>query len=116
MRLELQPLGVNVITFILGTIKTTFFENAPRIPLAEDSAYRSATMYMENAAQGKTSPMPMDPNVLAERMVQDMVNGGTGKTWRGGLVSMVKFMANWVPTIITVSALIYRAVGKFSYT
>jgi len=103
MRLELQPLGINVLTFILGTVKTTFFENVPRVALREESAYKSAAVYVENAAQGKTSPSPMDPDVLAERLVQDMVCGASGKVWRGGLASVVKFIANWMPTWVTVS-------------
>ncbi len=70
-------------------------------------------MYMENAAQGKTSPMPMDPKVLGEQLVKDMVNGASGKTWRGGLAWVVKFWLSWVPIWITVSDFTYRSVEAF---
>jgi 1-acylglycerone phosphate reductase len=43
LRLEMKPLGVNVITVITGAIETNIFTNAPeQQPLPEDSLYKPA--------------------------------------------------------------------------
>ncbi|ERF70514.1 hypothetical protein EPUS_07371 [Endocarpon pusillum Z07020] len=66
LRLELQPLGVDVVTAMVGCINTEFCaKDIPSI-LPSDSFYRSIERYIEDSAAGKPSPTGMDVNVFAE--------------------------------------------------
>ncbi|KAH8901679.1 NAD(P)-binding protein [Thozetella sp. PMI_491] len=49
MRLELQPFGIRVVNLLTGSVKSTFFDNAPKATLPESSLYNVAKEQVEIA-------------------------------------------------------------------
>jgi 1-acylglycerone phosphate reductase len=73
LRLELQPFGIKVINLATGSVKSTFFDNAPDSTLPLSSLYNVAKERIERSmsreVQDKTG---MDPAKWAEAVVKDL--------------------------------------------
>lgn len=98
LRLELEPLGVRVVTVMCGSADTPMFTKPGgqmRLPKAsyyynvQDAAYKERMDH-----QGKA----MKVEVLADRLVTDLLSGTKGPIWRGALASLVRFMTWAFPT------------------
>jgi len=101
MRLELEPLGVKVITAMIGMTESKFTDNLPEIVLPEGSRYRPAEKYIQMAGtpgQGNLKKFEMPLDKLAPKLVGDILNGKTGLVWRGGMSTMVRYFSALMPT------------------
>jgi len=104
LRLELQPLGVNVITAMVGMVRSRFHDNMPPVVLPEDSFYKpvenwiSATIRVgEDMAKYQ---MPIDQ--FAEELAGDILAGKTGHIYKGGMSSTLRLFKWLMPTWILV--------------
>ncbi|OJJ64554.1 hypothetical protein ASPSYDRAFT_26545 [Aspergillus sydowii CBS 593.65] len=102
LRLEVAPLGVKVITVMTGIVATNMFSNAPHDALPENSYYKMANEEIAVLASGeKFVGTAMPPAVYAEGVVNDVLSGYSGMTWRGKIASMGWFIYSYFPTWLT---------------
>lgn len=104
MRLELQPLGVRVISLVTGAIATNIMTGASVADLPESSPYKvesveAAIVKMTSAKDGiKRTPA----DEYAKMVVNDTLGGSSGRIWRGQMAGMVNFMNKLIPASIIV--------------
>lgn len=98
MRLELEPLGVRVVTVMCGSADTPMFDKPGgrmRLPEAshyhgvEEAAYRERMDHRSKATR---------VDVLAERLVRAVVGGARGVVWRGAFSTIVRLITWAFPT------------------
>src|SRR5215469_16009290 len=104
LRLELQPLGVNVITAMVGMVRSRFHDNLPPVVLPEDSFYKPVENWiLATTRVGEEMvkyQMPIDQ--FAEELVGDILAGKTGHIYKGGMSSTLRFFKWLMPTWILV--------------
>ena len=110
MRIELEPLGVRVLTGMTGSANTPMFSKpGGQMRLAESSYYHSIqeTAYKERMEHKESA---MEVGVLAEKLVTAIVGGSKGLTWHGALAPSVRYMVWLLPTS-TVDGMVNKARG-----
>lgn len=100
MRIELQPLGVRVITGMIGAVQTPIHDNAGALVLPEGSYYEVVKETISKQRQGEMKPGAEKPEVAARNIVSDIVGGKSGLIWRGGMASVVRYLAYWTPGLL----------------
>jgi len=97
LRLELEPLGVRVVTSVCGSVDTPMF-NRPggKMKLSKTSHYRDI---VETAFQERTSHQgkSMHVDVFAEQIIGDVLGGAKGEVWRGSFAGLVRFARCFFP-------------------
>ncbi|KAK3115816.1 hypothetical protein LTR53_004493 [Teratosphaeriaceae sp. CCFEE 6253] len=97
LRIELDPLGVRVVTIICGSVNTPMFTKpGSRLELpkssyylgVEDAAYKERMEHRKQASQ---------VDRLAEGLVHDILGGARSPVWRGALAPTVRFMTWALP-------------------
>lgn len=105
MRLELQPLGIRVISLVTGAVATNIMTGASVADLPESSPYKVRSV--EDAIAKMTSindgikRTPADE--YAKLVVNDTLAGSSGRIWRGQMAGLVSFMSKFIPASIIVS-------------
>lgn len=103
LRLELAPLGVTVITGMLGNIESNFHANDSwQGLLPESSRYKSVEAQISKSAEGKVGPKKEKVDDLARRLVGDILSGTSGQVWRGAMAQTVRVLAYHAPTRVLV--------------
>ncbi|KAE8154394.1 hypothetical protein BDV25DRAFT_126495 [Aspergillus avenaceus] len=97
LRLELRPLGVSVLTIMVGTVTTTFHANEPEVILPPTSRYTAIRDTISQWATGKAGPKGCSVTEFAELIVDDVL-GGNGVIWRGPNSGAVWFVSRWFPS------------------
>ncbi len=112
LRLELEPLGVRVVTAMLGLTKSKFHDNLAEVVLGEDSRYKQVEKHVQMAripGQGSVGRFEMPVEKLAENVCSDVLGGKSGLIWRGGLSTTMRFlkalMPNWFFVRVLTSSL-----------
>jgi 1-acylglycerone phosphate reductase len=104
LRLELNPLGVKVITVMVGMVSTRFHENTPLVTLPEDSFYGPVEKFISATAKVPEDmakhQMPADR--FAEELVQEILAGKTGPIYKGGMSSILRLFKWLMPTWLLV--------------
>jgi 1-acylglycerone phosphate reductase len=98
LRVELEPLGVRVVTVMCGSADTPMFgKPGGKMNLPETSYYYNVqdAAYKERMDHQKTA---MNVEVLADKLVKDIIGGTSGVIWHGALASLVRFMTWAFPT------------------
>jgi 1-acylglycerone phosphate reductase len=94
MRLELEPLGVRVVTALLGSVDTPIFgKPGGQMKLPKTSYYYEIqeNAYRQRMAhQGES--MKVEP--FAKELVNDILSGNRGPIWHGSFAALVRF-ATW---------------------
>ncbi|KAK3293831.1 uncharacterized protein B0H64DRAFT_342907 [Chaetomium fimeti] len=97
MRLELEPLGVRVVTAMCGSVDTPIF-NRPggQMNLPKTSHYYDV---QETATKERTSHQgeSMSTDVFCEQIIGDILGGAKGQVWRGTFAGLVRFASTWFP-------------------
>ena len=104
LRLELAPLGVSVVTLLLGTVATPFFAKQPPFELPRSSRYIVIKKTIARWASGEATPKGCSADELAESVLEDVVgvrNGGL--VWKGQHSFAVWFVSRWLPQFVLVS-------------
>lgn len=94
LRLELEPLGVRVVTVMCGSVDTPMFTKpSGRLNLPEASSYRGVR---EAAYKERMDHRTKASNVdnLAEQVVKNVLGGTKGLLWLGAMSTIVRF-ATW---------------------
>ncbi|KAJ4287148.1 hypothetical protein N0V90_012546 [Kalmusia sp. IMI 367209] len=98
LRLELEPLGVRVVTVMCGSADTPMFgKPSGRMKLSETSHYYNVqeTAYKERLDHQSKA---MKVHVLADKLVKDILGGAKGKIWHGAFAPLVRFITWAFPT------------------
>ncbi|KAK3329227.1 hypothetical protein B0H66DRAFT_17089 [Apodospora peruviana] len=101
-RLELEPLGVRVVTLNVGQVKSEFFSDLPtEMKLPGTSYYLPVKERLDRMLRPDWSTRAPDTTAFAEQVVGDILGGKTGLVWRGGYSTMAKFF-HLLPTWLMV--------------
>ncbi|KAH0377665.1 hypothetical protein KCU92_g9112, partial [Aureobasidium melanogenum] len=96
LRIEMQPLGVRVITAMVGEVETKIYANGGVSPtLPATSFYISIKDIIFKQGMGQLQAENEDPEVTAENLVKDVLSGRNGHVWRGGVAGRAKY-ASWL--------------------
>lgn len=97
-KLELEPLGVRVVTVMCGSADTPMFgKPGGRMRLPETSYYdgvQDAAHRERMEHRGKAVKV----QVLADKLVGDILGGARGPVWHGALASITRFSTWAFPT------------------
>lgn len=91
LRCELRPLGVRVVTCMVGSVDTPIFNRAGgKMDLPETSYYYRIPdhAYKQRMDHQKES-MKVEP--FAEQLVKDILDTNQGKVWRGTLAAAARW-------------------------
>ena len=102
LRLELAPLGVTVITGMLGHIESSFHVNDSWQGLSESSTYKSVESQIAKSAEGKVGPKKEKAEDFARRFVDDVLRGASGQVWRGAMAQTVRAIGHHAPMSVLV--------------
>ncbi|KAH8880854.1 NAD(P)-binding protein [Thozetella sp. PMI_491] len=73
LRLELEPFGIRVVNLVTGSVKSTFFDNAPKATLPPTSLYNAGKERIERAMSSEEQEkIGSDPTKWAESVVRDL--------------------------------------------
>ncbi|MCJ1285459.1 hypothetical protein MMC26_004799 [Xylographa opegraphella] len=97
LRLELAPFNINVITAMLGVVKSNLHVNSAEYSLPPDSMYKPVEKNINDSDLGKDVPKAMEAEVFANRLVKDILNGKKGLVWRGNMAHVVKWTKSLLP-------------------
>ena len=103
LRLELAPLGVRVITAMLGSVESNFHTDDAWRGLPASSLYKSVEAQVTRTAAGQAGPKKEGVGEFAARFADDITNGASGQVWRGAMAQTTRFMAYHAPMSLLVS-------------
>ena len=98
LRLELEPLGVRVVTIMCGSADTPMFgKPCGQMRLPETSYYYGCqdAAYKERMDHRSKA---MKVEVLAEKLIKDILGGTSGPIWHGAMASLTRFTTSLFPT------------------
>ncbi|KAI2468849.1 oxidoreductase [Annulohypoxylon bovei var. microspora] len=100
LRLELQPLGIRVVTVNVGTVKTNIFSNAPtHYELPPGSRYGQVEKEIGARVTGNDIPGSKDtPEDFARGLVGKVLGGASGKVSCGKLSTTIRVLTTYLPT------------------
>ncbi|PYH96940.1 1-acyl dihydroxyacetone phosphate reductase [Aspergillus ellipticus CBS 707.79] len=95
LRLEMAPLGVRVVTVILGGVQTSGNDpnNIADLELPPASYYRKITAVIDCHKKTRVHPNKQNINVAAKNVVEDVLNG-SGAFIRRGQASTLSWIFN----------------------
>ncbi|KAF2878525.1 oxidoreductase [Massariosphaeria phaeospora] len=94
LRLELAPLGVNVITVGVGAIQTSFHADLPEVTLPPNSHYQSIEKQIQARGRGEDGMVRGSSVDFAEKVVGDTLRGAEGLVYRGKFASYGRMAAH----------------------
>ncbi|THC88371.1 hypothetical protein EYZ11_012181 [Aspergillus tanneri] len=83
LRLELAPLGVDVVCLMVGIITTAFYTNVPEVVLPPTSRYAAIREIISNWATGRAIPKGASAEEFAESIVDNVLGSSGGLVWKG---------------------------------
>lgn len=93
LRIEMAPLGVRVVTVMVGSASTTIFDKPDgQLKLPENSYYRYPgveEMASKQRAEHKDSCMSVDE--LATKLVKGILTGTKSPLWAGTFAALVRW-------------------------
>ncbi|CAI6279555.1 unnamed protein product [Periconia digitata] len=103
LRLELAPLGVNVLTIATTGIASNFLGKLADSKLPPTSLYREIeTQFRSSAVMSGTELMATDK--YTAQVVEDVLGGKKGIVWRGASAFAARLaVAGWLPQWVVVS-------------
>lgn len=105
LRLELEPLGVRVITVMVGIVDTPINAKSEKLVLPENSYYRVIKDQIARFRDGSAYPNKQDPDVTAKNIVHDVVGGSSSYIWRGQSATLAWFCFTFIPNRFLVTML-----------
>ncbi|KAJ4415540.1 hypothetical protein N0V82_007262 [Gnomoniopsis sp. IMI 355080] len=98
LRIELEPLGIRVLTVMLGQVSTQMYANSAIVHLPEGSPYNKIASTIATQNRGELNFNNEPAEVTARNLVRDAISGRSGKIWRGGLAGTVSLALWLLPT------------------
>ncbi|KAI1401831.1 putative short-chain dehydrogenase/reductase [Hypoxylon fuscum] len=100
LRVELEPLGVRVVTALIGAIQTQALENTRReefkMPL--NSYFKPARQFILDERARTKYPTSQHVDVTAQNLVKDILGGAKGCIWRGGSATEARWLTWLLPS------------------
>lgn len=93
----MQPLGVRVVTAMVGAVHTPIHDNAGELELPADSYYQNVRDVINVNRKGENKPGSQDVNVTSRNLVNDVTGGSSGMIWRGGTATVAKLITWLLP-------------------
>lgn len=95
LRLEMAPLGVRVVTVILGGVETSGNNplNIPDLELPSNSHYQNITSVIDRHKKTEIHPNKQNINTAATNVVEDVLKG-CGPFIRRGQASTLSWICN----------------------
>ncbi|KAH7019737.1 putative short-chain dehydrogenase/reductase [Ilyonectria destructans] len=110
LKIELDPLGVRVVTAMVGAINTQIYAESD-IMLSTDSWYKPIEEIIKKQAQGvMQEPNNESVEITARNIVQDTLRGRRGKIWRGGEAGTAS-VGSWLFPTRVVEWILHRQRG-----
>ncbi|KAI1760697.1 putative short-chain dehydrogenase/reductase [Hypoxylon sp. FL1150] len=88
--IELEPVGVRVLTAIVGEMPTRIYSHvdsedgfSPSLP--DGSRYKLTENFVQAQGRGQLQLNNEDYRIMAQNLVNDTLRGKRGKTWHGGV-------------------------------
>ncbi|KAJ5808751.1 hypothetical protein N7474_010020 [Penicillium riverlandense] len=99
LRLEMAPLGVRVVTVILGGVQTSGNDpaNIADLELPSDSHYRKITTVIDRHKKTIVHPNKQNVDIAARNVVSDVLNGGRIFIRRGQASTLSWFCNTFLP-------------------
>jgi len=94
----MQPLGVTVITAMVGAVHTPIHDKAGELVLPAGSYYQSVRETINDQRKGLKKPGSQGVDVAAKNLVNDIVAGRAGLVWRGGTATLVRYLSWLLPS------------------
>lgn len=98
LRIELEPLGIRVMTVMLGQVSTQIYANTPPFHLPEGSPYEKIAGVIATQDKGELNSKNESAEIAAKNLVMDTIKGRSGKIWRGGLAGIIWLTLWLLPT------------------
>nr|AMJ52082.1 lijC [Ascomycota sp. F53] len=100
LKMELAPLGVRVVTAMVGAIGTQLYDNH-EVSLPEGSYYKPIEETIKKQSRGEMQEPFNEPvDVTARSLVKDTLAGRRGQIWRGGEAGRASVLSWLVPTAL----------------
>ncbi|KAG8407724.1 putative secondary metabolism biosynthetic enzyme [Metarhizium acridum] len=98
LKIELAPLGVRVVTAMVGAIGTQLY-NGHEVSLPPDSYYKPIEQIIKKQSRGEMqAPFSEPVDVTARNLVKDTLRGRRGQIWRGGEAGRASVLSWLLPT------------------
>ncbi|KAJ7145291.1 hypothetical protein C8R46DRAFT_1131211 [Mycena filopes] len=111
LRIELAPLGVSVVTVMLGTVTTSFYANTTQttttgtghttfaFELPPTSRYTAIKDTIARWASGEATPRgAASADEIAASLVREIVGEGrSGQVWVGPYSTIMRIVSRWLP-------------------
>ena len=102
----MAPLGVSVVTLLVGNVNTPFYANQPSLELPQNSYYLAVKSTIARWATGEASPKGTSADEFAESVMDDVVGVKKGGVvWKGPNSFAVWFVTRCLPRFILVGIL-----------
>ncbi|KAI1455761.1 putative short-chain dehydrogenase/reductase [Annulohypoxylon moriforme] len=100
LRVELEPLGVRVVTAVIGLVDTHIFANSSvdEFCLPLNSYYEPVRQFLIDTREGKKVVKLENVDVTARYLVDDILGGAKGCIWRGAVSTECKWLSAYLPT------------------
>ncbi|CCT76013.1 related to 1-acyldihydroxyacetone-phosphate reductase [Fusarium fujikuroi] len=110
LKIELEPLGVRVLTAMVGAINTEIYDGCD-VVLPTDSWYKPIESIIRRQAKGELQlPNNEAVEVTAASIVRDTLSGRRGKIWRGGEAGIAS-VGSWLFPTWLVESILHRNRG-----
>ncbi|KAK6076197.1 short-chain dehydrogenase [Seiridium cupressi] len=98
LKMELEPLGVRVVTAMVGAVNTQIYSNSTLL-MPEDSWYAPIESIIRDQAEGKLQePNNEAVEITTGNIVRDVLRGCRGQIWRGGEAGAASVGSWMLPT------------------
>lgn len=85
---------------MIGSVQTPIHDNAGALVLPEGLYYGVVKETISKQRQGELKPGSEKPEVSARNIANDIIGGNIGLMWRGGMASVVRYLAYWAPGLL----------------
>ncbi|KAF2235381.1 putative short-chain dehydrogenase/reductase [Viridothelium virens] len=100
LKLELAPLGVRVVTAMVGAMGTQLNDNR-EVSLPPGSYYKPVEETIKKQSRGEMQESLNEPvDVTARSLVKDTLVGRRGQVWRGGEAGRASILSWLIPTAL----------------
>lgn len=98
----MAPFDVKVVTSMTGAVTTNFFANAPEYHLPPMSRYMPVEKHIANLAKAHDPNTTVTAEHYAQQVVGDVLGGASGRIWRGGMATVMRWAVMVLPTWVIV--------------
>lgn len=112
LRIELEPLGLRVLTVMLGQVSTNMYANSPLFQLPEGSPYEKIADTIAKQSRGELNLTNEPADVVARNLVRDTIGGRRGRIWRGGLARTV-YLTMWLLPTRLMEWMVHKRRGVY---